>query len=239
METFLDQLQYHVVAFVINSIGAILLVRIYIVKQNSRFLLHLAIAFGIIGLAHLLDAGITTLNLFPSLPTNDFKRFAEKIDLLLSCLSTFFFVLSFILLMRYPDQTLPRDAYIATITVFGLFVAVVTLIQGPADDSVFLKAIDIITSVIGIICVGLGLVRIASGHMSSITGWIAASAYCLWALAQVPFWFDYIAPSPHEFYFYSLTIISLVTAIATVIFCAITLPDRPVYRTNHPNPTQG
>ena len=234
MESVLDLLQYHVVAFVIDSISAILLLRIYLVKLNSRFLLHLAIAFGIIGLTQLLDAGITTLNLFPSLPTNDVKRFAEKIDLLLSCLSTFFLVLSFILLLHYPNQTLPRDQYILTITIFGFFVALVAVIQGPADDSILLKAIDVITSVGGVICVGVGLVRIASGHMSNIIAWITASAYVLWALAQILYWIDYVTPSMHLFYFYSLTIIALATAIATVIFCAITLPDRPAYRTDQP-----
>jgi hypothetical protein len=84
MEAVFDQLQYHGFAFIIGLIATVLLLRTYTGKAHSRFLLHLAIAFGIISLTHLLDVGLSTLNLFSALPLDQVKRFSEKVDLLLS-----------------------------------------------------------------------------------------------------------------------------------------------------------
>jgi hypothetical protein len=222
-----DQVQYHIFAFVIGLMAAILLVRTFTGKDNSRYLIHIAIAFGIISLSHLISTGISLMQLFTSVPADQIRRLSEKTDLLLSCLSTFFFILSFVLLLRFPSQSVPPEIFAGTTAVLGVFVALVTLIQGPVDDSTFLKAIDIITSLAGVICVGVGLVRIANGQISIITGWIAACSYCIWGIAQLPFWFDYVKAENHQFYFYSLSIVGLASAITTVIFSALSLPDRP------------
>src|SRR5262249_18581770 len=80
----------------------------------------------------------------------------------------------------------------------GAFVALVTVIQGPAGDSIFLKAVDILTSVGGILCVGIGLVRLANGQTPTIAGWIAACFYCLRAAAEFPFWFSCVNPASHS-----------------------------------------
>jgi hypothetical protein len=229
MEGSIDQLQYNIIAFVIDLIAAILLLRTYTGMDNSRFLIHLAIGFGIISLSHVVDAVVSAITLFPSVPVDDIKRLAEKVDLLFSCLSTFFFILSFLLLLHYPSQSVRPETFAAITGILGVLVAVVTLFQGPANDSVFLKAIDILTSVVGCACVGIGLVMIASGQKSIIAGWIAASAFCLWGFLQLPFWFDFVAPNLHQLYFYSLSITGLAAAIATVIFCTLTLPDRVLY----------
>jgi hypothetical protein len=230
MESSIDQLQYNVVAFVINLIAAILLLRTYTGMTNSRFLLHLAIGFGIISLSHVMDAAVSAISLFPGVPLDDIKRLAEKVDLLFSCLSTFFFVLSFLLLWHYPNQSVRPETFASITGVLGVLVALVTFIQGPANDSYFLKTLDIFTSMVGCVCVGIGLVMIASAQTSIIVGWIAAAAFCLWGIAQLPFWFDYVSPNLHLLYFYSLSIIGLAAAIATIIFCALTLPDRVSYR---------
>jgi hypothetical protein len=230
MEASFDQLQYNVVAFVIDLIAAILLLRTYTGMNNSRFLLHLAIGFGIISLSHVVDAVVSAINLFPGVAVDDIKRLAEKVDLLFSCLSTFFFILSFLLLWHYPNQSVRPETFAAITGILGVLVAVVTLFQGPVNDSVFLKVIDIVTSVVGCVCVGIGLVMIASGQKSSIAGWIAASAFCLWGGLQLPFWPDFVSPNLHQLYFYSLSIIGLATAIATIIFCSLTLPERVLYR---------
>jgi hypothetical protein len=169
------------------------------------------------------------MHLFTSVPTEQIKRLSEKTDLLLSCLSTFFFILSFILLLRFPSQSVPPAIFAGMTAALGVFVGLIALIQGPADDSIFLKTIDIVTSLAGVLCVGIGLVRIASGQISIITGWIAACFYCIWGLAQWTFWFHYIDAENHQFYFYSLTIVGLASAITTVIFSALTLPDRPKF----------
>jgi hypothetical protein len=89
MEASIDQLQYNVVAFVIDLIAAILLLRTYTGMDNSRFLIHLAIGFGIISLSHVVDAVVSAITLFPGVPVDDIKRLAEKVDLLFSCLSSF------------------------------------------------------------------------------------------------------------------------------------------------------
>lgn len=230
----IDQLQYNVVAFVIDLIAAILLLRTYAGMNNSRFLLHLAIGFGIISLAHILDAVVSAINLFPGVPVDDIKRLAEKVDLLFSCLSTFFFILSFLLLWHYPNQSVRPEIFASITGILGVLVALVTFIQADPHDSVFLKTIDIFTSLVGCICVGIGLVMIASGQKSIIAGWMAASAFCLWGFAQLPFWFDHVTPDLHQLYFYSLSIIGLAAAIATIIFCTLTLPDRVLYRGSAP-----
>jgi hypothetical protein len=229
MESSVDQLQYNVVAFVIDLIATILLLRTYTGMINSRFLLHLAIGFGIISLSHVVDTAVSAINLFPGVPVADVKRLAEKVDLLFSCLSTFFFILSFLLLWHYPNQSVRPETFASITGILGVLVALVTFIQGPADDSYFLKSLDILTSVVGCVCVGIGLVMIASGQRSIIAGWIAASAFCLWGIAQLPFWFHYMSPNLHLLYFYSLSIIGLAAAIATIIFCTLTLPDRVGY----------
>jgi peptidoglycan/LPS O-acetylase OafA/YrhL len=69
-----DQVQYHIFAFVIGLMAAILLVRTFTGKDNSRYLIHIAIAFGIISLSHLISTGISLMQLFTSVPADQIRR---------------------------------------------------------------------------------------------------------------------------------------------------------------------
>src|SRR6516164_3539113 len=56
-----DQIQFQVFSFVTYLLACILLIRTFTGKDQSRFLIHAATAFGIICFDHLLSGGIESI----------------------------------------------------------------------------------------------------------------------------------------------------------------------------------
>jgi hypothetical protein len=235
-----DQIQFQVFSFVTYLLACILLIRTFTGKDQSRFLIHAATAFGIICFDHLLSGGIESIKLFNIVPPKQVNCLAQQTELLLSYLSTFFFGLTCILLWRYPEPSIQSGLYATLIGVLSGFVPLVIAIKevAPPEDPSFLKTVDTVTSFFAILSIGFALISLTSrrkavpivGHKEvPIVGWIAATIWVIWSCLQWPFWLNFAAPENHQLYQYSLTFAGFASAIAMVIFSALALPDRQRY----------
>lgn len=223
---YCEQLQIHVFGLLLDLAGSIALLWSFAGRARFNFLVPLSCAYGLFALSHALRISIASAARFSAISSDEAEKPANQCELFFSASSTIIFLYCAALIWRYPKQPFSTRCLTALLCFIGLL----ALVKGPGENPYFLQVIDTATAVAGVLCVGFGLIRVANNQRAAIAGWVAAAAYCLFSIEQLPYWLNNLAPEQHQYYFYSLSLSGLLAAFATVAFCSFALPDSGALR---------
>lgn len=240
-----DRLPPDVLNLTIIVVFVILFLRTAAPTIHSRYLKHLAGAYGLIGLFYVSSIALLVLKLVLYFSAQgqqseiatvfaNLEKVGELIKLIFSSLSSCFLVLTWYLLWHYPDQGISKGFYG---TLFAAYVATIPALE--AVGHIFgyngLSVLDVTDSTfasIGVMMVGAGLCRLVwirqtlSRPIRDVAAFGVAVAFLCWALPQPLFtWYQGVV-----WFWLLLAAGKVIAGLAALIVSVVILQPRPEFR---------
>lgn len=257
----LDHITLHSLAAVVTAGCAILLFRTAAGTRESRFLKYLGVSIALnvvfrLGsvVVYLLKAGLVSLAARQEVSPGD-QQLAIKatqamgtlvstwhgIDITISLLCSWFLIMAWHLLRRYPNEGVDRSLHSTLTALFGTgMLGVLSFLLDLAEKVkqnlwLMLDVMDVAGATIGLLLVGWQLQKSLGPRMKSQSRilrmtlpWMTTFVYFIWGGLQ-PFY-----PWLKEWSWYSnlLLIAGVSGIIMTVILCSQSLEEKPEYRSD-------
>ena len=242
----------HLLALALIGTAIILLNRTANATKSSRFLRHIAFAFGvvfffrlgmiIVALSKSLLAMQYAAQGLPVAPADraiEAKNALDGIDsmwnaisMILSYLSTFWLLLAWWLLRQYPQEGIPRGLYATAIGVLTLLVGLAAGIVRSAQANSFriLNLVDVLSSAGVIVLVGWQLMKLTPKRGHPALSGVVFVLYSLWGLMQIPILLFKIRTD--STYYMVLMFSGFAAMLSTVMHTSIVLEDKEEYKSS-------
>ena len=241
----------HFLALTLIAAAVLLLNRTANATTDSRFLRHIAAAFAIMfffRLGLIVVACSKALLAFQYLGYNlqaslepaqaakaeqtlgDVNSTWTAISLILSYLSTFWFLLAWWLLRSYPKQGIPRGFYVSAIGILSALVGLSAGIVNVANANAFklLSIVDVLSSAGVIVMVGWELRKLAPKRGHPALAGVVFILYACWGLLQLPMLAFKI--DTDTTYYMVLMVSGFAAMLVTVLHSSLVLEDKPEFK---------
>lgn len=212
---------------------------------HSRYLRHLALAYGLIGLFYLSSIILVQYELTLSFLAqcqkqqmqgllNDLKKVGELIKLIFSSLSSCFLLLTWYLLWHHPKEGISSKFYGSLFTAYCVaipaIVGLAAVFQWPALN--VLNVTDSIFALIGVVMVALGLCRLLltvktlSRPIRDLAIVFVGLTFIFWAIFQ-PL---YVSHQDKLWFWYVLASGKMAAGLSTLLVSVGALKTKPEFR---------
>jgi hypothetical protein len=224
----------HALGAFVNAFCAILLVRVAMGRANSRYLWHLAMAWGLFSLDRIVAAAgylfIQLLGSGPLSPDSSAAHTFSQIDTLISISATFFLFLGSFLVFEYPHQRIPTIPAQLSVFIFGFFALIASLANLSQTALPVVQFLDAATSTLSVAFLGVSLAKLRLvnklDHTTDLFNFVAMFFVFSNVLLQ-PLWYFADKYPDYLFWYYpTLSASSMLIVVSISMFSIRLLPEK-------------
>jgi hypothetical protein len=224
----------HVLGAFVNAFCAILLVRVAMARANSRYLWHLAMAWGLFSLDRIVAAaGYLFIQLLSSgalSPDPSASHTLSQIDTLISISATFFVFLGSFLIFDYPHERIPPITAQLAVFVIGFFALITALANLSQNALPVVQFLDVATSTLGLLFLGVSLAKLRHvkklDHTTGLFNFAAMLFVFSSAVLQPLWYFADKYPDYLSWYYPTLSASSMLIVFSISLFSIRFLPEK-------------